>query len=266
MKRVIEGELIEAAGSATSELPNGQAGVFETLLLRQGRAEFWAEHWDRFVSGCHAFGFTPPMSCERLETTVAALAEANGIQHGVVRYVAWSVGQNRATWQVDVSPPRPHMAKPAFTVTIGGPVPPTDGHRAFKHLNRQEWTLALREARSRGFDEVLLSDRRGRLVEGAVSNVFVIVEGVVYTPALSEGPLPGIVRAHVLRAAQRLGIPHQETVVEWPLVEAAEEIWLTNALIGLRPVDRVGDRKLRTDSALLTRLQRAGSGGDGSAR
>jgi branched-chain amino acid aminotransferase len=102
--------------------------------------------------------------------------------------------------------------------------------------------LALREAKARGGQEALVIDARGRVVEGASSNVFVAKDGRLATPPESAGILVGITRACVLRAAQALGVPVDERELLPDDVYGADEVFITSSIREILPVVRVDDR------------------------
>jgi branched-subunit amino acid aminotransferase/4-amino-4-deoxychorismate lyase len=150
------------------------------------------------------------------------------------------------------------MAKAHFTMADGGPVLPLAGpDRGCKHLGREQWTAARRVARAAGWDEVLLGDLTGRLVEAGGSNVFFVVDGVLHTPSVAVGPLPGIMRAKVLALAGAQGWPVREGEFSVRDLAAASEIWLTNSLIGVRPVAVFAGRQLDSAHPVLHRLRAA---------
>src|SRR5207249_5414074 len=98
---------------------------------------------------------------------------------------------------------------------------------------------ALAEARAAGADEALLLGPRGDAVEAATANVFVVIDGVLLTPPLAAGPLPGVTREAVLECARALGLPAKEQRLPRELVVAADEVFLTNSVAGIRPVAEI---------------------------
>ncbi|HEY5240539.1 MAG TPA: aminotransferase class IV [Polyangiaceae bacterium] len=106
--------------------------------------------------------------------------------------------------------------------------------------------LAMREARTRGAQEALIVDARGRVVEGASSNVFVVTAGRLATPPESAGILAGITRAHVLRAARDLGVPADERDLARDDFYGADEVFITSSIRELLPVIRVDDHTVGT--------------------
>lgn len=257
MKRVVDGLIVPASPLGMDELPAGVPGVFETVLLRAGEPVFFAEHWARFAQGCRWLGLGAPTAAEEMKGYVAMLAEANGVRTGVLRFATWRREEGSVAWRVEVGPPRPHMGQAMFRVTWGSTVlPAADEGREFKHFDRGPWLGALRTARGQGWDEVLLRDSEGRLVEAGVSNVFFVRDGRVHTPALDCGGLPGIMRAQVLALGREAGLKVREGRFDATDITAATEVWLSNSLIGLRPVTLLADRPFATVRPVLDRLRK----------
>jgi branched-subunit amino acid aminotransferase/4-amino-4-deoxychorismate lyase len=255
MKKIVDGR-IEPAGIAMDELPSGAAGVFETLLVREGKPVFFAEHWQRFEAGCHWYGVDLPADAAAFEARIVQLAAQNGVAFGAARFAAWHAESGRITWRIEVTPPRPHMALATFRAQWGPLLPViSQPVQAFKHLNRAAWTVAMRAARAAGFDEALLCDASGRVVEGGTSNLFFVRGGKLHTPALSCGPLPGILRDQVIACARAIEIPVIEGMFCGSDVESAEEVWITNSLLGIRAVSAIGELALKPPFPVLDRLR-----------
>ncbi|MEM5818013.1 MAG: aminotransferase class IV, partial [Desulfitobacterium hafniense] len=81
-------------------------------------------------------------------------------------------------------------------------------------------------------------------VEGTLSNLFFVRKGTLHTPSLPCGCLPGTRRQIVLECAQKLGIPWVEGEFPLAFLEDAEEVFLTNALMGILPVAQVDGRRI----------------------
>ncbi len=238
--------------------PAGARGVFETVLLRAGEPVFYIEHVDRFVAGCARFGLVRAPAASALAAAAAELVGQTGLRDGVLRWSAWSTPEAGEEWALRIEPPRPHMRATPWRVTIS-PValPPLGPETAAKHLGRAAWRAALAGARAAGWDEVLLADGAGRVVEGGGTNIFLVRNGQLATPALGDGPLPGIVRAKAIALARMLGVPVAERAVTVPEAQAADELIFTNSLVGLRPAARVDGRNLPAPGPVTLRLQEA---------
>ncbi len=96
--------------------------------------------------------------------------------------------------------------------------------------------LAVREAEGAGAHEAVIRGAAGDLTEGATSNLFLVEDGVVRTPPLEDGLLPGITRALVLEVLQELGVPFEETPLAPDRITGAGEAFLTSSSREVLPV------------------------------
>lgn len=255
MMEIFDGRLMETQRVFAE--PDGASGVFETLLLRAGEPQFFEQHFARYLAGCAHFGLTGTPGREQLCAGAAELVRVNALRDGVLRWSVWRE-DGGLHWHQRVESPRPHTAKPTWSVTIWPkPIPAFDRVAQFKHLGRRLWREARAGARAQGFDEVLLQDSAGRIVEGAGSNLFCVSGAIIRTPSLDCGPLPGVARAQVLKLGRALGLP----VVECDLAAAdllgAQEVFLTNSLVGIRPVSALDGVPLPLPGPVTMRLQSA---------
>ena len=109
----------------------------------------------------------------------------------------------------------------------------------FKHANYLPSILAKKYAVEHGFDDALMLNQYGRIVEATTSNLFLFYHGKWITPALAEGCVAGIYRKFLLD-----NFSMAEAVVTFDMLEAAEELFLTNAVQGIMPVSMLQHKKL----------------------
>lgn len=133
------------------------------------------------------------------------------------------------------------------------PRAPLYGH---KTLNYLENVLTRERARAKGLADSLFLSLDGHVLEGTVTNVFLVSRGRLQTPAL-HGILPGVTRNEVIRLAKSLKIPVQERALTPRDFERADEVFLTNALIEVLPVSRVGSRRVGGPGPLTRTLMAA---------
>ncbi|SMR74642.1 D-amino acid aminotransferase [Marinobacterium sediminicola] len=95
--------------------------------------------------------------------------------------------------------------------------------------------LVLQQAREAGADEALLV-RDGLLSEGTSSNLFVVKQGVIYTPKRSSEILGGTTRELILELASEAGIPYQEVDIRPEELATADEVWISSSTRGVMPV------------------------------
>ena len=104
---------------------------------------------------------------------------------------------------------------------------------------------AMIEARSRGFDNCLMCDMLGNIAELATANVFMVKDGVAYTPASNGTFLAGITRGRVMALLRTAGITVIETTLRYSDFQTADEIFSTGNYTKVSPVTRLDDRNFQ---------------------
>lgn len=102
-----------------------------------------------------------------------------------------------------------------------------------KSGNALLYTMAGIWAKEEGWDDVLLLNEHGCICEATGSNVFVVKGETVYTPALSEGCVDGVMRRHIITRLQHADYTLSETMVTIEQLEQADAVFLTNAIQGI---------------------------------
>ena len=241
-------------GGAVSPIERGLHygdGLFETIACVGGRPRFLALHLERLARGCARLGFEFPDRGE-LEREILAAAAAPGaivkvlLTRGpaVARGYASSGAEQptrvtlRYRWDEE---PRSRLAGVSVrTAALRlGENPALAG---LKHLNRLEQVLARREWSDGDIAEALMFSASGRLISGVMSNVFLVEGQRLRTPLLDRCGVAGIMRQVVLREAARAGIAVEEAPLDAEDLARAREIFLTSAVIGLRPVRALDGR------------------------
>lgn len=105
-----------------------------------------------------------------------------------------------------------------------------------KHLNRLENVLARSEWSGRDYQEGLMLDMSDKVIEGTMSNVFLIKNGIMYTPALDRCGVSGVCREFILQEASLLGVPFIERDVDESFLLDADEVFVCNSVNGIWPV------------------------------
>lgn len=104
--------------------------------------------------------------------------------------------------------------------------------------------LALVEARSKGFDEALMMDAYGYVVEGSGENIFIAKNGRLYTPPISQSILEGITRDTVIKLSHDLGIHVEERPITREEAYTADEVFLVGTAAEITPVVEVDHRPI----------------------
>jgi 4-amino-4-deoxychorismate lyase len=241
-------------------------GLFETCVLRQGRVELWGRHRQRLFDGCRRLAIPEPDS-EQLDAELEALCV--GHDAGLVKLIVTRGSGGRGYLPPSPAHPRrlfqlyPPVTWPESHYRQGVRLRLCDarlGHNralaGIKHLNRLEQVLARAEWRDPDIAEGLLQGQDGNWIEGTMSNLFLISAGQLLTPDLSQCGVAGIMRALVLELAADLGIPCRVQAIDTAALAGADEVFVTNSVIGLWPVIAVGDYRYRR-AEVTRRLQTA---------
>ena len=128
---------------------------------------------------------------------------------------------------------------------------------AAKSGSRMEAILAMGEARRAGADELLRVDPLGRVLEGGTSSFFLVRDGVLVTPPLADGILPGITRRQVLSVARGLGVEAREATIHADELGTAAEVFVTSSTRGVVPVRRVDAQDYACPGPVTARLAAA---------
>jgi 4-amino-4-deoxychorismate lyase len=125
-----------------------------------------------------------------------------------------------------------------------------------KHLNRLEQVLAQSAMRDAPLEEVLMLSSAGQVIGGSMSNVFFADDMGLFTPALHQCGVAGIMRELVCAAAARAGIPVQVRGVEVGELPRLREAFVTNVRWGVQPIAQLEGRALdaRSHARELRRL------------
>jgi branched-chain amino acid aminotransferase/4-amino-4-deoxychorismate lyase len=237
-------------------------GLFETLLWVDGQIRCLDAHLARLTAGCRTLGLPAPDLEAAARLCRAAPGEA-GLEGGraAVR-LTLTAGSGGRGLDRPAAPAIRLVARAAAATPITTPADlvlartrRNEGSPAarLKTLSYLDNVLARAEALAAGVDEAVMLNNRGELACAAAANLFWIVDDALFTPALSCGVLNGIVRARVLAKAAALGVETRVVATGVAALEGAQAAFLTNSLIGVRPVRRFEGRSY-APHGLIARL------------
>ena len=115
--------------------------------------------------------------------------------------------------------------------------------------------LAKLEAKSHGYAEAIMLNEAGLVCEGTGENLFIVRDGVLMTPPLSDGVLEGITRDSVLVIADELEIPAGEVSLSRSDLYVADEVFMTGSAAELTPIGAVDDRPVGKPGEITRRIQ-----------
>ena len=248
-------------------------GLFETMLAVGGRIRLGPYHFERLLSGMRMLRFEPvaqfASAIERqiLELCVinghtgtgggegaggteeaGVAARSGGIEESGYSRVRLTVFRRDGSL-TDTIDTFPHY----IIQSSSWPAGPSgwsaeglvidifaDGRKAcdvystLKSNNYLLYSQASMYGRERGLDDCLVLNSHGRLADSTIANLFYIKDHRFYTPPLSEGCVAGVMRRYLLEALPRAGYSVQEQPVSLEELAGADEVFLTNALRGIR--------------------------------
>ena len=236
-------------------------GLFETVLWTQGRLDRFDAHVARLRLGCETLGL-PRLDTDVLRAAaMSAVGEANLKARRAAVRLTWTAGAGGRGLD------RPETLKPILLATaIASPWPHSPAHVASVQVRRNEGSpasrlkslayldnvLARREAQATGADEALMLNNAGHVACAAAANLFWFAGDTLMTPALECGVLAGVMRTAVIDTAVELGIAVREVRATGEDLVDATGVFLTNSLIGVRPVASLDRRAVTPHS--LTRI------------
>jgi branched-chain amino acid aminotransferase len=217
-------------------------GVFETLKADNGTVFAVTRHLERLARSARGLGLPEPDEAtirEAIAETVAA-NDAHDFARVRVTYTAGPspLGSERGhgdpTLVVAIGP----VSRPAESTSVIT-VPWTRNERSaiagLKTTSYAENVVALARAKAAGATEALFADTQGRLSEGTGTNVFLVRDGELTTPALTAGCLAGVTRALVLHWT-RMSAPIESPTLPFSALQTADEIFLTSTLRDVQAV------------------------------
>ncbi len=228
-------------------------GLFETMAFRAGTVEFLDAHLARLVDGCRRLGIEFAQAeqlSNELDIVCQSLADNDAIIKVIITRGSGGRGYLAAS---DVVPTRiisthPLPTYPSNYSQSGVKVrlcrhtlSENTALAGIKHLNRLDQVLARNEWHDTGIAEGIMLDQADNVIEGTMSNVFVVKAGQLLTPKLDKSGVSGIMRGQILLLASELNISVLETKLHIDDFRTADEIFISNSVIGIWPVSNVED-------------------------
>jgi len=208
-------------------------GVFETMLGLDGKVMDTALHLRRLRKGLKILRVRAP------SIKASALNEVllrNHLPCARVRLMVWQAG-HRTHVMIVVLPYKIPKKKAYRVCLIKTGRGANDRMADLKSLDYEMYARAYSLAQSKGFDEALLLNHNGHIIEASRANIFWSKDGTLYTPPLSSGCLNGITRQQVIKQAKNLKISVKEQNLTLEILKQANDAFLTNSLMGVMPIE-----------------------------
>lgn len=241
-------------------------GLFETIEVENGVPIYLKQHLERLLKGCTVLKIPPP-TLETLKQEAIQLALSAGSKKAVLKLILTRGSGGRGyrqpesieTTRLFSFHPFPEYPESyqqqgiavKFCQTRLGLNP---GLAGIKHLNRLEQVLARSEWNSADIQEGLMLDINGLVIEGTMSNVFIVKNNCLYTPLIQQCGVSGVLRNIIILLARENNIRIVEKVLTKSDIDSANEVFVSNSIIGIWPVKAI-ENKTYTVGSITQQLQ-----------
>ena len=244
-------------------------GCFETMKAVKGKIILRDLHYGRLLSSLDLLRFDVP---ENFPVTIdelikRLLQENHHDKHARIRLTVFrsegglhDVNNNEANYIIESQELEETIFnKEGLTVDIYTEARKQSDH--FSHIksnNFLPYVMAARWAKTHDLDDGILLNASDRIAEATMANVFIVQDGIVRTPVLSEGCISGVMRKHLVNSCRKEGIPVEETAITTDDLHSASEVFLTNAIRGIQWIKEIGDNSYtcRVSELLFNKLVR----------
>lgn len=210
-------------------------GIFETICLTGGQLEFWEAHYKRLLHSAKVFDLHFEATEADLLKAIRELVQSDNLSDVAVKLSLISVGAEVCCYVYSrpIEPPEATVSLCLETQSVQNERSVLAGHKTHNYM---ESVRLKQSARKAGFFDVVRVNSAGFVSETAMANLFFLRGDRVYTPAVSTGILPGVIRAEVLQAARTCSIPIEEGHYPAESLQTANAVFLTYSTVGMLPV------------------------------
>lgn len=240
-------------------------GVFETILLVNNTPVLLEEHYKRLSGGCDALGISCPDKNALAKQIKELICSDNSDLNRVLKIIitrgeserGYKIAeQNNITIVMQLSQ-YPEYSKSYWAKGVDVQLCHTrlSGNKklaGLKHLNRLDQVLARKEWNNE-YQEGLMLDESDNIIEGVMSNLFIVEKGQLITPLIERAGVRGIMRDSVLKLCESDGIMFSEDSLSFKRVLSADEVFLTNSLIGVWPVRKIDTQEFTVGTKTITK-------------
>lgn len=261
LKIWIDGRLVDKADAKISVYDHGLLygdGVFEGIRIYHGRIFQSDAHFRRLYDSAKAIRLKIPYSAEQLKAAVDETARANSFVDCYVRLVVTRgvgyLGLNPAkcatpsvfiiTDTIEMYPKEVYeKGMSIITASVIRNHPNAVSPRV-KSLNYLNNIMAKLEAVDAGVSEAIMLNHEGNVAECTGDNIFIVKEGIVYTPTTHDGILEGVTRDVILRLCREAGIAAYEKTLQRHDLYIADECFLTGTGAEVVAVTKIDGRPI----------------------
>jgi len=231
-------------------------GLFETMKMINGKIVLEKLHFERLMNGLRMLKIKAPSSFKpkKLSDDILKLCKKN--KCGALARIRLSVfrghggpydNDGNTGWLIECRTADTsvnQMNKKGLVIDIFTGLQKTcDGFSNLKSANFLPYTMAAQYAKAQKLDDCLVGNIKGQVADATIANVFLVKNKLVITPALTEGCVNGVMRRYLVEKLKNSDLEIREGVVTKNDLETFDEVFLTNAMYGMRWVKQFRDKK-----------------------
>jgi branched-chain amino acid aminotransferase len=225
-------------------------GLFETMKVLNGQIVLSSYHFDRLWQGLHMLQIGQPegFTQEQLQKAIINLCNENNLlQSARVRLALFRNDDNMAEFVIETMPlPRDAnlLNEKGWSMELYPFARKScDAIGNLKTANYLIYILAGLYAKEKSVDECLVLNTENNLCDASKANLFLVHHDCIYTPALHQGCVNGVMRRYLVERLKDIGIPVHQREVSEELLLQADEVFVTNAINGIRWIATYRDKQ-----------------------
>jgi branched-chain amino acid aminotransferase len=224
-------------------------GLFETMRIHNATIPLASFHFDRLFDGLKTLKISDEkLNADSLTSCILQLCEMNTCLHnGRVRLEVYRSDEGRGHFTIEARPIDPSYIfwndKGWDLGVFGQGRKSSDSFSMLKSSNYLLYAMAALFAKENSWNDAIVLNNAGRICDSGKANIFIVQKNEILTPPLSEGCVAGVMRSFILSKMPAIN----ERAITLEELLSAEEVFLTNALFGIRWVSRIGRQEFRKD-------------------
>lgn len=220
----------------TEKFAPGAKGVFETMRSHGGVIFGLEKHLKRLKSACR-FLRIKLFQAQQLMVILEKFLKQKRIKNARIRLTVIKKSGKTCVYLSFFKLSRPMRGY--CVLLIDQPRRKRTSLNGIKSTRREFYEKLFQKAQKARCHEAVFLNTRGAVVEGTRTNVFIVKDGILHTPALKDGCLPGVTRFYILKFAKDEEIPVRQRILGKKDLLEADEVFVTNAVIGVMPVLKI---------------------------
>ena len=230
-------------------------GLFETMLFKNGVIRLKEYHFERLFTGMGALNIEMPQlyTYNWLEQQITETVRKNDmeklcrirLQVSTASGGVYDPDSQSPEFLVECFPLEPSVVQlneNGLQVGIAKDLAKSpDSMANLKSTNALIYVMAAQQAKANKWNDALVKNTNGNVIESTIANLFLIKDKIIYTPSLSEGCVSGVMRRHIINSLKNEGIEVLTKSISEEDLNDTDELFLSNAIRGIKWVASIGD-------------------------